>query len=180
MARMTSSGIEQQIKIRLQTVEDRGEVWAVNLLAFDRPQEAELVEALQQRDAVLCSLVAELENKVVGHILFSPATIKSNESKLTIAALGPMAVLPGFQNQGIGSRLVRAGLNYVRGLGYNLVIVLGHSAYYPRFGFKPAQSFGIHWEHDAPSEAFMVAELVPGALDGVRGTVYYQPEFGLI
>jgi putative acetyltransferase len=177
---MTPSDIEQQIKIRYQTAEDRGAVWAVNLLAFGRPQEAELVETLQQRNSALCSLVAELGNKVVGHILFSPATIRSSESELTIAALGPMAVLPGFQSQGIGSQLVRAGLNYVRELGYKIVIVLGHPTYYPRFGFKPAQPLGIRWEHNAPSDAFMVAELVSGALDGVRGTAYYQPEFNLV
>jgi putative acetyltransferase len=180
IAAMTPNDIETNIGIRHQTIEDRAAVWGVNTAAFGRPQEAELVEALQQRDAVLCSLVAEVENRVVGHILFSPGTIRMDGGELPVATLGPMAVLPDFQGRGIGSRLVREGLRFMRDLGHEIVIVLGHPDYYPRFGFKPAQPLGIRWEHDAPEAAFMVAELTPGALAGVRGTVYYQPEFSLV
>jgi putative acetyltransferase len=179
-AAMTPNDSEPNIVIRHQTIEDRAEVWVVNTAAFGRPQEAELVEALQQRDAILCSLVAEVENRVVGHILFAPGTIRMDAGELPVATLGPMAVLPDFQGQGIGSRLVREGLHSMRALGHDIAIVLGHPDFYARFGFKPAQPLGIRWEHDAPEAAFMVTELTPGALAGVRGTVYYQPEFSLV
>ena len=93
-----------------------------------------------------------------------------------IAALGPMAVLPTWQKRGVGSQLVRAGLEICRAAGYDLVIVLGHTTYYPRFGFQPAPPLGIRWEHGADSH-FMVMELRPGALAGASGVVRYRPEF---
>ena len=65
----------------------------------------------------------------------------------------------------------------LRGSGFEIVVVLGHPDYYPRFGFDQADGHGIAWEFDAPVEAFMVMELRDGALEGIRGTVCYRPEF---
>lgn len=166
--------------IREEVGPDAVAVYRVNLAAFDRPEEAGLVDALRRRGAFICSLVAELDGAIVGHILFTPATIETDGGAIVVAALGPLAVSPEYQKQGIGGRLVQAGLNRCREAGYRIVIVLGHPAYYPRFGFQPARPLGIRWEHEAPVEAFMVAELVPGALEGVRGIARYQPEFSLV
>jgi len=88
-----------------------------------------------------------------------------------------MAVSPGLQRNGIGSQLVEEGLDRIRAAGHDIVIVIGHLEYYPRFGFVPAKAHGIRWEHDVPEEAFMVKELRQGAIKEVRGTVRYRPEF---
>ena len=87
-----------------------------------------------------------------------------------------MAVLPAWQRRGVGSQLVPSGLALCRAAGYDLVIVLGHTGYYPRFGFRPAPPLGIRWEHGADAH-FMVMELQPGALAGANGIVRYRPEF---
>jgi putative acetyltransferase len=95
-------------------------------------------------------------------------------------ALGPMAVRPASQRRGIGSALVHEGLNACRALGHDVVVVLGHARFYPRFGFVPARSVGLMSEYAVPDEAFMVAELTPGALRNRRGVVYYASEFSLV
>ncbi|MGH8638095.1 MAG: GNAT family N-acetyltransferase, partial [Burkholderiales bacterium] len=92
--------------------------------------------------------------------------------------LGPMAVIPYLQRQGIGTRLVRAGLDECSRLGYRAVVVVGHPEFYPRFGFVPARTFGLRSEFDVPDEVFMAVELIPGALASAAGTVRYVPEFG--
>jgi putative acetyltransferase len=89
-----------------------------------------------------------------------------------------MAVLPEYQKQGLGSQLVREGLKKCRPIGCNVVVVVGHPEYYPRFGFVPAGQKELRCEYPVPDEVFMVAELKPGALDGQRGLVKYRPEFG--
>jgi putative acetyltransferase len=91
-----------------------------------------------------------------------------------------MAVLPGYQRQGLGSQLVEAGLTACHHTLYGVVVVLGHPHYYPRFGFVPAKPVGIVWEHDAPAEAFMVKEIKEGALAHIRGVVKYRPEFATV
>ena len=88
-----------------------------------------------------------------------------------------MAVLPELQRQGIGSVLVKAGLEACRKANHKGVVVLGHPDYYPRFGFVPASKYGITSEYDAPDEAFMAIELCQGALQGQAGIARYQPEF---
>ena len=150
----------------------------VNERAFGQPGEADLVDALRGTVEPFISLVAEGDGRVVGHILFAPVTIESDDGASQAMALGPMAVLPEYQRQGIGSQLVRAGLEECRAIGQFVVFVLGHAGYYPRFGFEPARPKGLTCQWDVPDEAFMVAELQAGALAGRRGLVRYAPPFG--
>jgi putative acetyltransferase len=164
--------------IRTEMPEDIGAVHQLNAAAFKSEAEPQLVDQLRARGAGLLSLVAEMDGQVVGHIFFSPMEITGEDGRVTPAVgLAPLAVLPGFQNQGIGSQLARAGLDELRRMGHRLVIVLGHANYYPRFGFKPTLPYGIGWDHEVDEAHFMIMELQPGALAGVHGVARYQPEF---
>jgi len=165
------------ITIRPEEPGDAVAVFRINERAFGRPDEARLVEALRVAGAATLSLVAEKEGDIVGHILFSPVVITSSAGVFTATGLAPMAVTPSQQRLGIGSTLVEEGLDRLRRAGHGLVIVLGHHDYYPRFGFVPASRYGLRWEHEAPDDAFMAMELVPGWLGGRTGIVSYRPEF---
>ena len=164
------------ITIRSEIAEDIPAVRRVNELAFGRPDEAALVDALRAAARPYISLVAADEGRVVGHIFFSPVELEAEDSAF-ILGLAPMAVLPEYQRQGVGSQLVREGLGECRRIGCEVVVVLGHPEYYPRFGFVPASRKGLRCEYPVPDEVFMVAELRPNALSG-RGLVKYRPEFG--
>ncbi len=163
--------------IRPETPENKAMIRHVNEEAFGDTGEAGLVEKLRSRQAIILSLVAIDGDRVIGHILFSPVTVESESQSFSAVGLGPMAVLPLHQKKGVGSELVRAGLEECRRLGHEIVVVLGHPDYYPRFGFVPASTYGIRCEYDVPNEVFMVLELREGALSGRSGTVKYQPEF---
>jgi putative acetyltransferase len=156
---------------------DADAVHRVNELAFGRQDVPDLVDRLRLREEPLLSLVAVEGGQVVGHILFSPVTVHAEDGSFGAVGLGPLAVLPAYQKQGIGSRLVEAGLAACREAGHKIVFVLGHPDYYPRFGFQVSKPLGIEWEGDAPAEAFMVLELREGALAGRGGTVRFLPEF---
>jgi putative acetyltransferase len=168
------------VTVRREIPADHADVRRVNELAFMQPAEADLVDALRAAGAATLSLVAVHEGRVMGHILFSPVTVASPSGDFVAVGLAPMAVLPELQKQGVGSLLVRAGLNELRHAGHEVVVVLGHPGYYPRFGFARAGAHGIRWEHDAPDEAFMVLELRPSALRGRGGVVRYRPEFDAV
>lgn len=165
------------VEIRPEQPDDYAAVYRVNSLAFEREDEAQLVEKLRAHSGAHISLVAIKDKAVVGHIFFSPVTISPQISDLAAVGLAPMAVLPEFQNQKIGSALVEAGLRECAARGYEAVFVLGHADYYPRFGFVVAKTKGFKCEYEVPDEAFMVAELNPGALEKHSGTVKYRPEF---
>ena len=165
------------LTIRRERPEDINSIRYVNEQAFGQKEEAELIDKLRNRDTVTLSLVSVWEEQVVGHILFSPVIVESENSSFEAVALAPMAVLPAYQRKGIGSQLVRIGLEECRRLGYEMVVVLGHAAYYPRFGFVPASTYGIKCEYDVPDEVFIALELRKGALSGRSGVVKYQPEF---
>jgi putative acetyltransferase len=166
------------IIVRAETVEDHPAVHRVHELAFGRPHEAALVDALREVAHPQVSLVAVKDGQVVGHIFFSTVSIESEDSVFTALGLAPMAVLPEYQKQGIGSQLIREWVKECQRMGHNLVVVLGHPEYYPRFGFTPAKPKGLRCEYPVPDEVFMVAELTPGALGGRQGLVKYRPEFG--
>ena len=163
--------------IRPETPEDIDSIRHVNEQAFGQEGEAKLVEKLRNSGVLMVSLVAVQDGQIVGHIAFSPVAVESGLSSFEAIALAPMAVLPAYQRKGIGSLMVRAGLEECRRLGHEIIVVLGHPDYYPRFGFVLAKPKGIDCEFEVPEEAWMVLELREGALAGRSGTVKFQPEF---
>ena len=168
-----------RITVRREKPEDVDQVRRVNELAFGRPNEAALVDVLRGSVDAL-SFVAVVGDQVVGHVLFTSVRIEGRERTTAAVGLGPMAVLPEHQRRGVGSALVRAGLDACRRLGHAVVVVLGHPEYYQRFGFFPASEKGIRYEHSVPSEAFMVLELRTGAVARSSGVVRYRPEFSAV
>lgn len=167
------------ISIRSEKSEDYKSIYNVNKLAFNGEVEAKLVNNLRKTKGFVpeLSLVAIKDDEVIGYILFSIIHIRTDSKKVPVLALAPMAVLPKHQKQGIGSMLVREGLKKCKELGHKAVILVGHPDYYPRFGFCPAKEKGLKLPFDAPDEAFMVYEIIPQALKGIKGMVVYPPEF---
>jgi len=165
--------------IRPEQSSDYAAAEEVNRLAFGQDAEAQLVAKLREADGhdPALSLVAVSDGQVVGHILFSPILIETEGGKVAAMALAPMAVLPDYQRQGIGSALVRKGLEACRQAGHRIVVVLGHAEYYPRFGFKPANRHGLSSPFTVPDEVFMAMALVPGGLDDIGGVVRYPAAF---
>ncbi len=163
------------IIVRPEVPSDHDAVRDVHTLAFGGSTEAALVDRLRGARGSI-SLVAEEAGKVVGHVLFTAATIAGGSPHALVAGLGPMAVVPERQRHGIGSELVRRGLAVCRRTGCEAVVVVGHPEYYPRFGFRRASSFGLRCQFDVPDEVFMAAELRPGVLSA-GGEVRYAPEF---
>ena len=126
------------------------------------------------------SLVATLSGRVAGHILYSPVSIGPDGEKIMGSGLGPMAVLSGYQRQGIGGRLIETGNQKLRETGCPFIVVLGHPEYYPRFGFKPAGRCGIQCEWDVPDNVFMVLVLDQSKMKGVSGVAKYRDEFSCV
>ncbi len=119
--------------------------------------------------------MAEIEGEIVGHILFSPMTVRTDTDTNVAICLGPMAIVPHYQRQGIGTRLVETALEELRSLVNTAVFLLGDVGYYERFGFRPAYEFDVHYRDDPQS--FLALELSPGALTHVTGTAWLAPEF---
>lgn len=172
--------MENKAVIRQEVPVDIKAVFQVNSLAFKQDAEALLVDALRNSAAFIpgLSLVAVLGNELVGHILFTRIKIvNDHHTEAESLALAPMAVKPGFQNQGIGAALIRSGLKKAAELGHRSVIVLGHEHYYPKFGFVPAGKWNIRAPFEVPESAFMAIELVENGLKGISGVVRYAKEF---
>src|SRR5262245_29994067 len=165
--------IDDTAGIREEQPADIAAIRRVNTLAFGREQEANIVDALRANGAALLSLIAADEDEVMGHIMYSPATIND----VVGAALGPMAVVPRRQRQGVGSRLVRAGNEMLRRRGCPFVVVIGHPSFYPRFGFQVAKPLGITTEWEVPDDAFMVAALDASMMKRISGEAKYRVEF---
>ncbi len=165
--------------IRAERPADIPAIRAVNRLAFGQSEETNLVDALRDEGYVIASLVAEDAGKIVGHILFSRLPIESPGRVVEAAALAPMAVLPERQRAGIGSALVVAGLAACRNAGIAAVVVLGHPAYYPRFGFSADAARRLRCPVPEAGDAFMALELISGSLDIDDGVVRYAPPFGI-
>jgi putative acetyltransferase len=171
--------MEGTIVIRPEERADGPAIDEVHRVAFGGPAEAALVAALRatpEFDPAL-SLVATADGRVVGHLLLTPVLVEGDGAARPALALAPMAVLPGWQKRGIGSGLIRAGFEAGRRRGHGAVLVVGHPAYYPRFGFVPAGTLGIRAPFEVPDEAFLARELAPDGLRGVAGTVRYPPAF---
>ena len=162
--------------IRPEITADHNAIRRVNRLTFGREAEARLVDALRVGGYVRVSLVAEQDGCVLAHILFSELQILADADSVMALALAPMAVLPEFQRQGVGSALARRGLEKCRQLGYKIVVVVGHPRFYQRFGFSSKTANGL--ESSYTGEGFMAVELEPASLDGVKGRLKYPPPFG--
>jgi putative acetyltransferase len=164
------------VETRPERPEDIPTLRDVNNAAFGREQEANIVEALRSNGAALLSLVAVLNGQVVGHILYSPASV----GNVAGAALGPMSVLPEYQRQGIGSALVEAGNRYLKDTRCPFIVVLGHPTFYPRFGFRPASMNGIRCDWDVSDDVFMLLVLDEQRMQGVSGSARYRDEFSTV
>jgi len=166
------------IFIREENAKDIEQIKIINEQAFGQPAEANIVDMLRKSCPDLLSLVALEENEVVGHILFSPAKIIGSPKMVDGMGLAPMAILPGRQCQGIGTYLVKRGIEMLRSRCCPFIIVLGHPEYYPRFGFERACVHGIAcpWE-GVPNEAFMILVLDQAAMESVSGVARYRDEF---
>ena len=164
------------IEIREEQAGEYQVIRQVIVAAFGGDTEAALVELLRHRNRAPVALVAVSDNKIVGHIMFSPVTITLAPKAFRAVGLAPLSVLPEFQRQGIGSMLAREGLKKCAAAGFEMAVVLGSHHYYPRFGFSRASLYGLGNEYDT-DEHFMAIELKDGALDKVTGTVQYSSEF---
>lgn len=168
------------IEIREEKAEDIKEIFEVNRVAFGSDSEAELVDLLRLSVGFIrqLSLVAILDDKIVGHILFTKIKIiDESKNEFESLALAPMSVLPEFQKKGIGEQLIKSGLQSAVKLKFKSVIVLGHENYYPKFGFSPAEKWNIKAPFEVPSNVFMAIELIPDGLKNVSGTVVYPEAF---
>jgi len=162
--------------IRSENSTDYDQVFKLNSYAFERKDEAILIDKIRQSDSFVpqLSLVAESDNSIVGHILFTKVKINNEE----LLALAPMAVIPGKQKDGISKLLIENGISIAKDLGFRAVLVLGHPDYYKKFGFTTASDYGIKapWAN-IPDDAFMAIELFDGALNNISGVVDYGEIF---
>jgi putative acetyltransferase len=166
-----------RILIRPEEPEDIPAIHNIVTRAFTSQSEPALVDRLREEDAAALSVVAEINKEVVGHVLFSPMTIENNLFNKHCFGLAPLAVKPELQHQGIGSKLVRFGLERSLALRWDAVFVLGSAAYYHRFGFTEAGKSDLFTEYEVPSEDFMVLALNPRGLDGCSGLAIYHTVF---
>jgi putative acetyltransferase len=169
--------MQPEVVVRQEGPDDISAVRDVNEAAFERKDEAELVDQLRSEGDMLASFVAAQNGRVVGHILFSRTLIETADESVPSVALAPLAVLPSHQRRGIGSQLVRFGVQWLRTRGERSVLVLGHPHFYRQFGFSTDRARTLTTPF--PPHAFLALELEVNALDGVRGTVRYPAAFGL-
>ena len=172
-----------EVKIKQEIESDYSNVYELNRTAFEQESEPKLIELLRTSDAFIpeLSLIATIDNNLVGHILFTKIIIKDdNGNEFNSLALAPMEVKPDLQKKGIGGQLIRYGLGKAKELGYKSIIVLGHEQYYPKFGFVSTEKWNIKAPFDVPKNVFMGIELVKNGLTGITGTVQYPKEFYMI
>ena len=167
------------IQIRPERPDNRDGISDVTRKAFGSEEEVDLIIDIRNSEYFVpeLSLVAVEGDMVVGHVMFSKINLETGAGQIPVLSLAPIAVAPEFQKQGIGIRLVEAGLEEAARLGYTIVVVIGHPEYYPRFGFTPARACGLDIRFEVPDEAFMALGLVDGALDNVEGIVKFSPPF---
>jgi putative acetyltransferase len=167
------------VRIRFATDADRAAIFGVHENAFGAAQGSEIVELvsglLDDKTAMpLFSLVAEIGERVVGHILFTSVRIQSSRYSVSALILAPLAVSKDHQGRGIGGLLIKEGLKELAASGVELVFVLGHPSYYRKFGFRPAGVLGYEAPYAIPIEhtdAWMVQELKAGILGSAQGRV---------
>ncbi|WP_321320502.1 N-acetyltransferase [Labilibaculum sp.] len=168
-----------KIQIRPENKNDYKTISMINDMAFGQEAEGLLVEKLRKNKKFIkdLSLVACMGNEIVGHILFFPIEIKSDNNSFESLALAPMSVIPELQGLGIGSQLIENGLAKAKKMRHKSVIVLGHTEFYSKFNFIPASNFKISCHFEVSDEVFMALELEKYALKTVSGCVEYPKEF---
>ena len=173
-----------EIKLRQETEQDHKSVFNVIQQAFENEEYSDhkeqfLVERLRKSNAFIpeLSIVAEVDNKIVGHILLTKLEIENDINTYESLALAPVSVLPEFQGKGVGSKLILHSHEVAKELGYKSIMLLGHEKYYPRFGYELTNKYGIEMPFDVPAENCMVAVLAKNGLSGVRGKVIYPDAF---
>jgi predicted N-acetyltransferase YhbS len=167
------------LELRISKKSDIAEISNVHLKAFGEekgPEISNLVLGLLQDETAmpLLSLVAVSDKKIIGHILFTKADVTGTAKSVSVRILAPLAVLPHYQNSGVGSQLIKEGLNQLKKTGVDLVFVLGHPDYYPKSGFSPAGIHGYEAPYPIPEEhanAWMVQELSAGVIGKVKGKI---------
>lgn len=171
----------RRVLIRQEEPADIQRITAIEEDAFQRPDEAALVVRLRDADAIWLSQVALLDGNIVGHALYSLAAIICDGAAVReYPALGPIAVARAYQKQGIGGALIRAGLQAAKDADYGLMFLIGHPAYYPRFGFQPALPLGFTSDYVKDSqrhEHFMVAVLDESLPGNLRGHLRFHSAF---
>ncbi|WP_287585564.1 N-acetyltransferase [Candidatus Borrarchaeum sp.] len=166
------------ITIRQEVKEDYKRVYEINKMAFGREVESKLIEKIRKGPNFVPELsqVAEKDNEIVGHILFSKIKIVGELEYQTLI-LAPLAVIPEMQKQGIGGKLIKHGIEKAIELRFDSIIVVGHKNYYPKFGFQNASKWGIKCPFEVPDGAFMAIELTENALENKAGVVQFPEEF---
>ena len=155
---------------------DLNDILFIEREAFKSNKEADLTRDLLADPSAkpLLSLIAFIENRAVGHILFTNAHLSNNPNEVAISLLAPLAIIPNYQKKGIGGKLIKRGLELLSKSGVDLVFVLGHPEYYPRHGFSPASKLGLEAPYPIPekvADAWMVKALQPNVIDTVYGKV---------
>jgi len=168
-----------QAHIKREKKKDYEEVDLLLKVAFEQDSVAELVTELRKNDSFIPELarVARINNQIIGVIIYSHIQIIKGRKTFDAISMSPLAVLPHYQNLGIGGELILNSFAKARELGYQRVVVMGHEGYYPRFGFELASDYGILCPFDVPDENYMVLELSPDAFSKVSGKVKYDPLF---
>jgi len=168
----------QEVKVRQENQSDTQAIAVVNKSAFGGEAEAQLVAVVRESKSFIpeLSLVAEVGDRIAGHILLFHAHLDRQGKQAGVLALAPMSVVPSQSHRGIGSTLLEAALAKAAGLGHKAVVVIGHPDYYRRFGFEHASKWNIRCSLPVPEDSITAKELVPGALDG-GGLLVYPPEF---
>ena len=159
--------------VRSESPSDIAPIRAVHVACFPTDAEALLVDRLRDAGRLTVSMVAEIDEQVVGHVALSPVSATAASPGVGLA---PLAVLPGYRGRGTAAELVRQSLARGAALGLGWAVVLGDPAYYARFGFGPAAESGLTDEYGG-GPAFQVVELVEGRLPAGAGLVRYAPEF---
>lgn len=164
------------LHIRPEIESDLSAIHAVHTQAFERADEADLVDALRNEGHVVCSLVAVNQDRIVGHILLTRLPLNTQDGIVPLLALAPVGVLPERQREGIGAALIQESIHQARAAGERGIIVLGHADYYPQFGFDAELARALRSPFSG--DIWMALELVPGGLRGIEGEVRYPPPFG--
>lgn len=173
------------MNIRKEEIKDYDDVFKLIENAFKDEefsdhQEQFLVERLRKSTSFIpeLSLVAEMDNQIVGYILLTKIKIINVNFEETISlALAPVAVLKKYQGKGIGGQLIVKAHKIAKDLNFNSVILLGHEKYYPKFGYEMSNKYGIKLPFDVPDENCMLIELTENALKNINGIVEYPKEF---